>query len=292
MVKIEDIAITFVPNLTPRAVAHLIERFGCAEGIYSASVENLMHRGELNESIAQQIVSGTGLREAERELNICGRCGVDILTSADGGYPEQLRFISDFPHLLYMVGDGSLLSCPTMCAVMGGQNGVSSYGEKMSLRIIEKIAQVAPETVIVGALEGDLDAVVLRVACDLGLRCVGVTLSPLSTLSQQRYLRLADEILARGGVVVSERGEHSATVDESLAPHHRIIAGLCRGVVVVEAAEIPPIAKYADGYGRTLLAVPGRATDSMSWATNRMISTSMAQMVCSVGDVIEYLELD
>ena len=133
MVKIEDIAITFVPNLTPRAVAHLIERFGCAEGIYSASVENLMHRGELNESIAQQIVSGTGLREAERELNICGRCGVDILTSADGGYPEQLRFISDFPHLLYMVGDGSLLSCPTMCAVMGGQNGVSSYGEKMSL---------------------------------------------------------------------------------------------------------------------------------------------------------------
>ena len=63
-------------------------------------------------------------------------------------------------------------------------------------------------------------------------------------------------------------------------------------MVVVEASEIPPVAKYADGYGRTLLAAPGRVSDSMSWGTNRMITTSMAQMVCSVGDVIEYLELD
>lgn len=292
MVKIEDIAITFVPNLTPRAVAHLIERFGCAEGIYSASVEQLVSRGELNERVAQQIKSGASLRDAEREMKICSRCGVDIITSAESCYPEQLRFIADYPHLLYMVGDGSLLGCSAMCAVMGGQGGISSYGEKLSLRIIEKIADVAPETVIVGALEGDLDAVVLRVACDMGLRCIGVTLSPLSTLSQQRYLRLADEILARGGAVISERGEHSAAVDESLAPHHRIIAGLCRGVVIVEASEIPPVAKYADGYGRTLLAAPGRVSDSMSWGTNRMITTSMAQMVCSVGDVIEYLELD
>ena len=290
--KIEDIAISFVPNLTPRAVVHLLETFGSAERVYSASVDELVRVAELKESIARDIVARAGFAEAERELKVCEVSGIRVVASTDSSYPNQLRYTGDYAHIIYVVGESSLLKSPSMCAVVGCQSGITPYGEKMALAILDYIAEVAPETVIVGALEGDLDAVVLRVACDMGLRCVGVTLSPLSTLSQQRYLRLADEILARGGVVVSERGEHSATVDESLAPHHRIIAGLCRGVVVVEAAEIPPIAKYADGYGRTLLAVPGRATDSMSWATIRMISTSMAQMVCCVGDGIEYLELD
>lgn len=291
MMKIEDIAISLVPNLNSRAVVHLLDRFGSAERVYSASAEELIRVAELNETIARDIVAHAGFCEAERELKICDKHGIKIVASTDSGYPNQLRYIDDYPHIIYMVGAASLLESSAMCAIMGGVSGISSYGEKMALRILEKIAEVAPETVVVGAMECDFDAVMLRVACGLGLRCIGVADAALSKVAKQRYANLADEILLHGGLLISERGENSAKVAGEHYPHHRVIAGICRGVVIVESNQIPPVAKYADGYGRTLLALPGRVTDSMSWGTNRMIATSMAQMVCSERDVIEYLEL-
>lgn len=292
MMKIEDIAISFVPNLTPAAVVHLLERFGGAEGVYGASVEELVRVAQLKESIARKIVARAGFAEAERELRVCEKSGIKVVASTDESYPNQLRYIDDYPHIIYMVGASSLLGAPAMCAVVGGQVGISPYGEKSALGILDYIAETAPETVIVGALEGDFNSVILSAAIGSGLRVVGVSASPLSQLSSQRYLSLADDILSHGGLLIAERGENSAKVDESLSPHHRIIAGICRGVVVVEGSEIPQVAKYADGYGRTILALPGRITDSMSWGANRMIATSMAQMVCSARDVVEYLELD
>ena len=290
--KIEDIAISFVPNLTPRAVVYLLEQFGSAERVYSASAEELVRVAQLKESIARDIAAHAGFAEAERELRICEKNGIKVVASTDSLYPNQLRYIADYPHIIYMVGESSLLANPAMCAVVGGQNGITPYGEKMAIEILDHIAEVAPEIVIVGALEGDFNAVVLGAAVGLGLRVVGVSAAPLSKISSQRYLSLADNILSRGGLLIAERGENSAKADEELVPHHRVIAGLCRGVVVVESSEMPPIAKYADGYGRTLLALPGRVTDSMSWGTNRMIATSMAQMVCTAGDVVELLELE
>lgn len=290
--KIEDIAISFVPNLTPRAVVHLLETFGSAERVYSASVDELVRVAELKESIARDIVARAGFAEAERELKVCEVSGIRVVASTDSSYPNQLRYTGDYAHIIYVVGESSLLKSPSMCAVVGCQSGITPYGEKMALAILDYIAEVAPETVIAGALDGDFNMVVLSAAIGAGLRVVGVSASPLSQISSQRYLSLADDILSHGGLIISEQGENSAKVDQALYPHHRLIAGLCSGIVVVESSEIPPIAKYADSYGRTLLALPGRTTDSLSWGTNRMIATSMAQMVCTIKDVAEYLDLD
>lgn len=290
--KIEDIAISFVPNLTPRAVVHLLDKFGSAERVYSASVEELIRVAELKESIARDIVARAGFVEAERELKVCEKSGIRVVASTDSNYPNQLRYTGDYAHIIYVVGESALLNSPAMCAVVGCQSGITPYGEKMARAILDHIAETAPETVVVGALDGDFDMVVLDAALGAGLRVVGVSATPISQMQSQRYLSLADDILSRGGLIIAEQGENSAKVDQSLCPHHRLIAGLCSGVVVVESSEIPPIAKYADSYGRTLLALPGRATDSLSWGTNRMIATSMAQMICTAKDVVEYLDLD
>ena len=290
--KIEDIAISFVPNLTPRATVHLLEQFGSAERVYSASEEELVRVAELKQSIARDIVARAGFAQAERELKICEKNGIRVVASTDSDYPNQLRYIGDYPHIIYMVGESSLLRRSAMCAVVGSQSGITPYGEKMALAILDHIAEVAPETVIVGALEGDFNMVVLSAAVGAGLRVIGVSAAPLSKISTERYLSVADNILTSGGLLLSERGENAAAVDQSLYPHHRLIAGIWRGVVVVESGEIEPVARYADGYGRTLLALPGRVTDSMSWGTNRMIATSMAQMVCTPRDVVELLELE
>lgn len=287
--KIEDLALSFVRGLTPRAVAYLLEHFGSAEALFSASEAELTQRVELRSDIARRIVRRESFSAAERELKMCRERGIEVVASTDSIYPEQLRFMADYPHIIYIVGNTSLLSSRMLCAIMGERESISSYGEKMVYRLLEQIADIAPEVVIVGALEGGADAVALRCAHHFGLRCIGVTDSPLSQIVPQSCERIAAEILDSGGALLSEVGVHSAVVDAEHAAHHRIIAGLCGGVVVVEGSRVPEVAKFTDGYGRALFAVPGRVTDPMSSGANAMIASSMAQMVCTGRDIVEQL---
>ena len=132
---------------------------------------------------------------SERELKLCREMGIEVVASTDSTYPEQLRFVADYPHIIYMVGNTSLLTRGKLCAIMGERDSISSYGEKMVYRLLEQIADIAPEVVIVGALEGGADTVALRCAHHFGLRCIGVTDSPLSQIVPQSCERIAAEIL-------------------------------------------------------------------------------------------------
>ena len=87
LMPIKDIALTFVPRLGTRAVAYLLECFGSAEAIYSASAQELISRAELREDVARSIVEGAGMREAEREATYCLRHGIEVIASTDEYYP-------------------------------------------------------------------------------------------------------------------------------------------------------------------------------------------------------------
>ena len=150
MVKIEDIALTFVSDLAPRAVVHLLDTFGGIEGVYSASVAELEQRAELRADIATKIATKVGWAEAERELRACEAKGIKLLVSADDGYPNQLRYIGDYPHIIYMVGDDSLIRSSMMCAVTGERNSFSSYGESVTAHLIEQLAELVPEVWLSG----------------------------------------------------------------------------------------------------------------------------------------------
>ena len=288
--KIEDLALSFVPNLEPRAIAHLLEIFGDAEAIYASSEAELMSRAGLRVDIAKRLAAGIGLEAAKREEKHCYEQGVSILCSSDVEYPKRLKFTSDYPHIIYIVGEQSLLDSSVLISLVGEPQSMSSYGERMVMRIIEQIAELMPEAVIVGMLEGCVDSLAMRYALNCGLRVIALATSPLGQLSIEGGRCLADEILGMGGAVVSQAGLYSAEEVNRYGAAERLVAGLCDAVVVVECGMVPEVARCADSYGRLLCAVPGRATDSMSWGANRMISSMMAHMVCSGKDIVELLE--
>ena len=288
--KIEDLALSFVPNLEPRTVAHLLEVFGDAEAIYASSEAELISRVGLRVDIAKKLAAGVGLEAAKREERHSQQQGVSILCSSDVEYPQRLKFTSDYPHIIYIVGEQSLLDSSVVVSLVGEPQSMSSYGQRMVMRLIEQMAELMPEVVIVGMLEGRVDSLAMRYAMDCGLRVVAVATSPLGQLSIDAGRYLADEILSMGGAVVSQEGLYSAEEANRYGAAERIVAGLCDAVVVVECGMVPEVARCADSYGRLLCAVPGRATDSMSWGANRMTSSMMAHMVCSGRDIVELLE--
>ena len=288
--KIEDLALTFVPKLTHQAVGHLIEEFGTAEQVYAVSEAELVSKGALRADIARLIASGAGRESARKELEVCQRSGVVIVSSSDDCYPNRMRYVADNPHIIYMVGDEALVNSCSLIALTGERSQVSAYGNKMVIKLIEQIADLMPEVVMVGMLENCVDALSLRYAINSGLRCIAVASAPLSQLSTATGRHLADEVLEAGGAVISEVGVMSAVVDDRYSADERLVAALSDGVVVIESGEIPNIARCADSYSRTLMALPGRANDAMSWGANRMIATNMAQMVCTGRDIVKILE--
>ena len=290
--KIEDIALTLVPNLTNQATAHLLELFGSAEAIYATAESELISRGQLRADIAKNIAAGYGLKQAQREVERCQSSGVAIIASTDKQYPHRLKFCADYPHIIYMVGNAWLPNSSSLLAIVGEKDNISAYGNKMLTKLIEQIAELMPEVVIVGMLDSYTDFAALRIAMIHGLQVIAISSTPLNKLSKSEHLHFAAEVLAAGGAIVSEVGTASALRVNSYSADQRIVAGLCDGVAVVEYGAIPDVAKFADSYGRTLCALPGRATDTMSWGTNRMIASSMAHLVCSGRDIVRLLDSD
>ena len=126
---------------------------------------------------------------------------------------------------------------------------------------------------------------------------MGVIANPLPNVTPAANERLAAEIVGRGGAVVTELCSQTKQNGRYFIPRNRIIAGLSAGVVVVESpAEGGSLstAEFADGYGRSVMAVPGRVTDENSRGCNVLIRNRKAQAVLSGRDIVAELmwELD
>lgn len=288
---IEDIALTFVPHLGARGVAHLLEIFGSAREIFAAGEEGLIERAGVRRDIAKLIANKAGFAEAERELQHCQRHGISPIASTDAAYSDRLRFTPDFPHILYTLGAAESLNSEHVISIVGTRR-MTPYGERMCNKIVEQLAAQFPDTVIVSGLAFGADAAAHRAALMFGVRTVGVVANALPSITPATNTTLAHEMLAQGGAIVSEISSQARQNGNFYIPRNRIVAGLCDGLFVLESpfgGGSLHTAQAADGYSRTVLALPGRATDPMSAGTNALIRTGAARMVTSADDLIEEL---
>ena len=286
----ESIALSFVPNLGVRGAVHLVECFGSAEAVYAASESELIERADLRRDIAASIVARKGFSEAERELAYCSRNGITPLCSTNEAYPSLLREIDDYPIVLYVCGDVSALSRPSVAFV--GTRKMSAYGQRMCEGLISSLKALVPDVSIVSGLAYGVDGASHRAALMAGATTVGVLANTLPSVAPVANERLAAEMVARGGALVTELNSQSKQNGRYFIPRNRIIAGLCAGVVVVESGESGgslSTAAFADDYNRQVMAVPGRASDSTSRGCNLLIRNRKAQLVLSGEDIAREL---
>lgn len=287
---LKAIALTFVPQLGVRGAAYLIECFSSAEAVYAASLTELVVRASLREDVARSIVAGRGLREAERELEYCRRHAITPLASTDSRYPPLLREVEDFPAVIYVRGNVEALSRRSVAFV--GTRKISSYGQRMCDEVVRGLAEIVPDVTIVSGLAYGVDSACHRAAIASGVATVGVVANPLPAITPTAHEHLAADMVARGGAVVTELNSQCKQNGRYFIPRNRLIAAMCAGTVVVESPEAGgslSTAAFADGYGRTVMAVPGRVTDNNSQGCNLLIRNRKAQMILSGRDIAEEL---
>ncbi len=284
---LDELALTFIPSLGSRGVAHLMDIYSCAEEVYAQPEHRLILCAELRQDIATHIAQRVGYAEAERELRYCDMHGIRATSYNDSDYPRLLREVPDRPHIVYSVGDIKVLSSPHILSVVGTRR-ISSYGETICARLIPELAEMFPDLVVVSGLAFGVDAAAHRAALAAGARTVGVIANKLPDITPTQHRNLAKDIVEQGGAIITEIDSQSKQNGTFYIPRNRIIAGVAEGLLVVESAANGgslSTAKAADSYSRSIMAIPGRINDSRSDGTNHLIKTNIAQLVTSARDI-------
>lgn len=271
--------------LTPRQARLVLESFHSPEEAWQAPLEALKAIPGL-ERVAEEVVAKRAelAGSLERELEAISRLGLKVLTLADPGYPRPLRGLAAPPPVLYLLGDYQ--ERDELAIALVGTRSSTPYGRMVAEQLAKGLAELG--LTIVSGLALGIDTAAHRGALAAGGRTIAVLGSGFARPYPQQNLRLMREIAA-SGAVFSEFPLQTEPDRWNFPRRNRIISGLSRGVVVVEAPERSGAlitARLALDQGREVFAVPGRITDEASRGVHQLIKAG-AKLVEAVEDIIE-----
>jgi DNA processing protein len=193
------LALSLTPGLGPTRARHLVERFGTAESVLRASLTELEAAGLLSVS-AQSLGTGKSLELAHEEMARARAGGVTVVSLDDPSYPLHLKEIYDPPLALYVRGSVEVLSHPGIAVV--GTRHPTPYGSGMAERLSCDLA--ARGLVIISGMARGVDSCAHRGAVAAKAKTIAVFGTGIDVIYPKENTRLAEQILAFGGALISE----------------------------------------------------------------------------------------
>jgi DNA processing protein len=276
------VRLNLTPGLGPARILSLLKRAGSAEAALRAP-PSVWEDAKVPGPVAEWATSPNAARLARSEVEEASRRGVSLLSIRSAGYPAALEKIPLPPPLLYVRGDAGSLGDPALAIV--GSRDATGYGRSMARRLAAGVA-AAGYTIVSGLARG-IDSEAHRAALDADGRTVAVLASGLGRISSSEDPSLPDRIVG-SGAMISEFPLSSPAHKVHFPRRNRLISGLARGVLVVEAAEKSGsllTAQWALDQNRLVLAVPGRADNPMAVGVNRLLGRGAA-VILDVSDVL------
>lgn len=284
--RIALIILNMLPGIGPGRKRLLSAFFGSAEAALSASVDDLCRIHGIGSKLAPVIHNWESYCNIEEELRMASQAGVQIITDEDPWYPPLLREIHDAPICLYVRGSLDLLKdSESSIAIVGSRNS-TVYGERMA-RSLAASASMAGWPVVSGLARG-IDTAAHDETLRSGGRTIAVIGSGLSCIYPQENINLALAITQYGGAVISEFPMFYRPDKRSFPMRNRIISGISRGTIVVEAGYKSGsliTAAQAIEQNRTVFAVPGQADKPFSNGCHALIKDG-AVLTESFQDVV------
>jgi len=281
------LALALIPEVGSATFYRLVQALGSAEAVLGATVEALTRVPGISRQIAQAITSFPWQDILHRELRVIETRGLGLMRFGDGNYPELLGAIHSPPPILYL--RGTMKPDDRVAVAIVGSRTASPYGSAMAEQISEGLAQRGV-TIVSGMARG-IDAAAHQAALGVGGRTIGVLGCGLGVTYPPEHADLADRITAQGALI-SEFPIFTPPKPSHFPRRNRIISGLARGVVVIEAgldSGALITANYALEQGRDVFAVPGQVTSRFSRGCHQLIKAG-AKLTESWEDIWEDIE--
>ena len=274
--RVAYLALSQVPGMGAAKLKTLLSACNTAIGAHSAPIAFLGALPGLSRAIATAI-KATPLEAGRKTAEDAARLGAQVILPGDLDYPRLLHDIPDPPPVLFALGNQSLPLRPGAAIV--GSRDHSSYGAAACRSLAGAAAEAG--VVIVSGMARGLDAVAHAAALDAGGTTIGVLGNGFGVIYPAANRALYERV-AREGLLLSEFPPGERPHAGSFPRRNRLISGLSRVTVVVEAA-IGSGALITAGaaldQGREVMAVPGNITSPLSAGSNRLIRDGAAPVL-------------
>lgn len=258
---------------------------------FRAPLEEYVRAG-LEEKTAEEFIIFRQQINPDRLLDDLNKEKIKVLTIIDPAYPKLLKQIYDPPFIIYYRGDLKAFN-GFMLAVVGTRR-FTGYGRQVTEKLVRELT--AHNLTVVSGLAAGIDTLAHAAAIQAGGRTIAVLASGLDRQNifpaQNRYL--ADQIEARGGLVLSEYPLGTMSLKHHFPQRNRIISGLSLATLVIEAGEKSGAlitARHALEQNRDVFAIPGSIYSPYSMGANSLIKLG-AKLVAGTQDILETLNLN
>ena len=281
--------LNYATSTNPRLFFELLSRFDdlseAREAILQRDFEAF---SDVSETVKDRLIAAADDRFLDRYCAWLERNEVRIVTPECDEYPSLLSEIYDPPSVLFCKGTLPK-ELPLPIAMVGARN-CTDYGREVAELLGEQLAERGA-TVVTGLAAG-IDSACAKGALSAGSSScpvIGVLGCGIDVVYPQNNGALYEKVLGNGGALVTEFLPKTPPLQQNFPIRNRILSGISRGVVVIEAGERSGTSITADcarEQGREVFAVPGRITDPMSVGVNRMITRGEAKPVMCAADIL------
>jgi len=278
---------SLVRGIGPVRLRALLNHFGDLKMAWEAEAGELSRAGLDRRSIENLLATRRRVC-LDDEMEKVRRAGIRLITWEDDDYPYNLRHIENPPFLLYVKGE--LKPQDEWAVAVVGTRRATVYGKEATRFLVSELAR--SHITIVSGLARGIDAVAHQAALDAGGRTIAVLGSGLDIIYPPEHKKLARAIV-KNGALLSEYPLGTKPEGSNFPPRNRIISGLAKGVLVVEAGETSGAlitADFAAEQGRDVFAVPGSIFYKSCRGTNKLIQQG-AKLVLSAEDILEELNI-
>ena len=204
-------------------------------------------------------------------------------------YTQGTQSIANIPKRLWLYGNLPPQRMPTVAIV--GTRKPTPYGKQISYQLSYELAKRG--IVVLSGLALGVDGIAHRAALDAGGTTIAVLPTPIESVHPQTHRELAQQIVEKGGALISEYGANDRVFKMNFVARNRIVTALSDVVLITEAAARSgtlTTANFALEQGKSVMVVPGNITSPMSNGCNQLLKVGATPVTC-VDDILHELGL-
>lgn len=285
---INTIALSRISYYSFEGLLNLYRTLGSATNV----VEHRHHIRDVLPDASDRLVAALEnmddmISRAETELEFDMNHGIVPLCFNDRNYPKRLAECADAPLVLYYKGNADLNQRRIISIV--GTRRCTQYGRDMTARLIKRMRELLPKTLIVSGLAYGIDIEAHRNALACDFETVGVLAHGLDTIYPNAHRDTAIKMIENGGLL-SEFITMTNADKRNFVQRNRIVAGMCDACVIVESAAKGGgliTTTMARDYNRDVFAVPGAVGQQYSEGCNLLIKDNVASLITSADDLVD-----
>ncbi len=285
--KLYSIALTRMTGFNSTIALHLYREAGSASALYAGrnSIGDIV--ADISPRLTEAMKDWSqALERAHAEMEFAKKYGIQVLTLGDTSYPSRLANCPDAPIVLYYKGTAEL-NAPRVINIVGTRH-CTTYGQDLVRKLVNRLAEICPDILIVSGLAYGIDICAHRNALQHGIDTIGVLAHGLEKIYPAHHRETAVLMVGKGGLL-TEYMSLSHMDKSNFVRRNRIVAGMCDATVLVESAAKGGgliTAEMGMDYGRSVFAFPGAVGAKYSEGCNNLIRSNGAGLITSADDLV------